>query len=227
MAKTLPDWQRGVSIGGQTIDVVDIALAANKIGNVPVDIQAAGIGNVPVDIKASGIGNVPVDIKAASVGNLSVDIAAQTISDVDIDISAQSIARIVQRPSYGGTRWAREGTTVDPGQWVVIISVTGRGIIYGGYLGASGLDSPYLIPSLEIDGQVVKDFSIYLINENCCNESGMYPFYIKKYDETNDVYVCGISKGLTFDSSFKIGLEVREDASGSASFGAGVLYALA
>lgn len=87
----------------------------------------------------------------------------------------------------------------------VMVSINGKGIIYGGtlYLDYSSAQK-HSIPILEIDDHEISITSFNDINSfSMCMENSM-PFYILKYDDVNFIYSVGISRGITYEKGFRV-----------------------
>jgi len=182
---------------------------------------------VKADIIAQTLEKVAVDVVAATVGNLGIDIKAQTISNLDIDIAAQTIARLIQAPSYGGARYFVAGGTANPGDEISMFNISGTGIIYGGYIHLSGLQTPehgYL--GINIDGQGEHWVGIDDFDTQGIDSDEAFVFFNTLYDDINYIYQFKFMSGITFESSFNSKLRLSSSATGATTWYVRMIHAL-
>lgn len=119
-----------------------------------------------------------------------------------VDIAYQALAEMITRPKYGAAQVAEASEVVDASGVTELISITGKGMIYGGALWmdytSTQKDSS---PLLTIDGNEFRDDGLYTINFMNWNNPLILPISILKYDDTNFVYCVGFAYGYTFETS--------------------------
>ena len=106
-----------------------------------------------------------------------------------------------------------------------LLTITGKGIIYGGffYIGNTAsckTDKPYIV----LDN--TETSKITLEDRDKFNLSQLYSevMYLLKYDDTNFCYVLGFCNGITFEN--KIEIKYQETSGRIAILDAAVYYAL-
>lgn len=205
MAHGLPDYSRGVDIEAQSIATLAIDIAAQTLSELNVDIVAQTLGNMSVDIVAQSLANLNVDLVAQTLAQINIDIIAQTIGNLTIDIAAQNLAEIINRPKYGAAQRVVGSITATASTKVSLGSVSGKGMIYGGFIAAYDTQTQALgLVYIEIDGVVFAAWTFNSINGWKLYEEHSYPFYMLQYDDSGFFYTVGISRGLTFETSFEI-----------------------
>lgn len=109
------------------------------------------------------------------------------------------------RPKYGAANNSHLNKVVTANTRTTILSVSGKGIIYGGcmYLDyTSGQRDS--IPVLKVDGLDLSVISIYDLYWYSMTKPHTGSFYLLGYDDDLFVYSLGISPGVTFESSFEL-----------------------
>ena len=106
---------------------------------------------------------------------------------------------------YGAVKQKNLSKPITPSAYTELCSITGKGIIYGGYIHSSKdttcIDDE---PRIEIDGLLFSELSFSAIDFiNLC-EPSCYVFYKLKYDDTNFSYVVGIQPMITFEKKLRI-----------------------
>jgi len=124
-----------------------------------------------------------------------------------INITGQDIAQVIERPMYGASEFASYSDTIAEDGFDTLFSITGTGMIYGGtlyHLGAFATNYIYIAP--EIDGVVMTWATIAGLQDWQTEDKSMFVCFDQYYSEENDKYINGISHGITFESSFLIGI---------------------
>jgi len=122
-----------------------------------------------------------------------------------VDIAYQALGEMIVRPKYGAANRAVGGGAVSGVTQNELISVAGKGIIYGGLLYAYNSES--LVGDsiyYEIDGNQVAYWSFYNLAKYNITKGPTIGFYLLKYDDVKFVYSVAFSSGLTFESSFLV-----------------------
>lgn len=146
-----------------------------------------------------------VDLIAQTVESLSIDVFAQTLETLSIDISQQSADRVKIFPAYGGgvRKWSNVSAVA--GGLKNLITIPGRGVIYGGYtriFGTDVIDDDGLLITIDgvlaavADWILIKDYNLDVVH-------GIEP-YVRRYDDVNYRYSFAYPSGITFDSSYVI-----------------------
>lgn len=120
-----------------------------------------------------------------------------------VDITYQTLGEIINRPKYGGSNYDEGGITVAADGITDLLTVAGKGMIYGGVLlidhGASVARGKV---QLVIDGDLMSGMGFDYLNSHSIIVPRVYPVYLLKFDDVNFVYAVGISHGITFETSF-------------------------
>jgi len=116
------------------------------------------------------------------------------------DILLQTLTELIVRQRYGKLH-VLSINTLAPAGWDTIIDVSGKGIIYGGWI-AFDNDGSYLRQTVDTGDAVT--FSFTILNDYSLSPSALPFFYLLRYDAANSRYVVGLSGGVTFDSSYKL-----------------------
>lgn len=122
-----------------------------------------------------------------------------------IDVAFQSLGQIINRPKYGGANIVAGGGVVTASDETELLSVSAKGMIYGGDIGMNVLASQSNgVPVLEVDGvKIAQRNFVSMINARIKvpNSAGIY---LLRYNDINFKYHCGISAGITFETGFRI-----------------------
>ena len=114
------------------------------------------------------------------------------------------------RQNYGAAKQATGAFAAVANDITSLISVVGKGTIYGGSLFLDYTDDQSLsAPRLIIDNEEVGVIDFETINSKGLSKEGCYPFYGLIYDMVNFKYTVGITGGYTFDVMFKIQFEEK------------------
>jgi len=154
-------------------------------------------------------------------------ITAQEVENLNININAQTIERLIEAPSYGGARYIQSSGSVEPGDDVVIASITGAGIIYGGFIVITDERTPERGGiGIDIDGTGFPSLTFARLDEAQIYERNNWFVYLRKYDTTNYFYVLAFTPGVTFDSSYKVHYGRIPTAVGDGNYDLYLIYAL-
>lgn len=109
------------------------------------------------------------------------------------------------RPRYG-TAMKSAGSKVAAAIGdTTLLSVTGKGIIYGGIVYSTGTATQKnSIIQLEIDGVQMISMSFNDMDALNIDICGIFPTVLIKFDDAGFKYAVGLCRGVTFESSLKI-----------------------
>ena len=142
-----------------------------------------------------------------------------------VDVALQSLSEMTNRPKYGAAEAEDSSVTVSGLVETSLVSVTGKGIIYGGTIGVLGtIGSHGNIPILSIDGNALSVASFSTLNVYKMYAERCYPFYLMRYDEVDYDFAVGIMPGFTFEASFEVLYDENNNTTPTVS--TRVLYAL-
>jgi len=125
----------------------------------------------------------------------------------------------------GRARHVFDTDPVDANAVTTLLTIPGKGIIYGGVI-IVDFDSTQAgsTPLLYVDGQAVANFKfqhLYLYKINRVHSNVMF---LLAYDDTNYIYSVGISPGVTFEKSLE--LRYNNIYATTPDVGYGLVYAL-
>ncbi|MBA7486832.1 hypothetical protein ES707_22393 [subsurface metagenome] len=131
----------------------------------------------------------------------------------------------INRPKYGAADSKIGVVEVNAGEETEIISVVGRGVIYGGVLHLTyDSEQDNSMPVLEVDGKNIATLNFFTLNIYHLIVPGSYPFYLLYYDWITPRYAIGISGGITFEKGFRV--LYREDYTKTPYVTCRAIYAL-
>lgn len=124
-----------------------------------------------------------------------------------IDIRNQDLAQLINRNKFGTPQLSSGSPTVTAGETKTITSLSGRGVIYFGfiYIVGSALSTELLL-SLTIDGVLVSQKSPYQLYLYGITENLSAPVYLRQYDTINGRFSLVFSSNITFETSVLITL---------------------
>ncbi len=109
------------------------------------------------------------------------------------------------RQSFGGAKTVTSFKAVTANDETILTVITGKGIIYGGYIWVdhtvSQKDSKLIIV---VDGEKISMETFANLNAHHIDRDHAYTVYMRKYDEENYIYVAAVSSGITFEENFAI-----------------------
>ncbi len=109
------------------------------------------------------------------------------------------------RPTYGGALLLPAVKTVSINSRTTMISVAGKGMIYGGYFALVYTSTQKnSIPEVWCDGNSISDLRFVDLNTLGLSKQGVYTTVLTKYDDVNFEYCAAISYGITFEKTLTI-----------------------
>jgi len=122
-----------------------------------------------------------------------------------VNIFAQDLSEIINRPTYGAAQRSAGGTSATPTGLTTLVTVSGQGMIYGGYLYVDGTGTCDTdIWQITVDGTVMSASSLFQVNKRKITDKHMDILYEVNYDDTSFLYTHGIMPAITFETSFDI-----------------------
>lgn len=122
-----------------------------------------------------------------------------------VNIITQDLAEIINRPKYGGAITGSYYASVTASSVNTLISVSAKGMIYGGFILSEGSDvqgNDY--PYIEIDGERLSYHTFDEMKKwGYLKPHAVVPFLLC-FDETNYYYSVGFCYGYTFETGFKV-----------------------
>ena len=109
------------------------------------------------------------------------------------------------REKFGAGKIATGSLVVTANSLNELLSITGKGVIYGGFVYQTSLSSQrFGITYLVIDSLMSIGSSYWFLNNYNITIPNSYPMTITKYDEVDYQYAVTISPAIKFESSFKL-----------------------
>lgn len=122
-----------------------------------------------------------------------------------VDIAYQALAQLLVRPSYGAAQIDKGGKQVTADTDTELASISGKGVIYGGYVRLAHSSSQKSSSAfLVIDGTDMSAVAFVALNDYRINRPGANSIYLLQYDDVGFKYAAGLSQGITFESSVKL-----------------------
>lgn len=144
---------------------------------------------------------------------------------LSLGITGQTSGWLSNRPTYGAATLGSYAGNTSPSAWKTLITVSGKGIIYGGFVSVATAQSQSTDAcNLVIDGTNFIGSSFTWYNTRGLTPRHIDVFYLIKYDDSNFIYVFGIQAGLTFESSLQV--RYLETKGNTFSINCKLLYAL-
>lgn len=108
----------------------------------------------------------------------------------------------VVRERYGAANSVKWGLAVGANCLTELGSMSGKGIIYGGFLTTDSVASQLNgYPILKVDGKMLEYGSFFTTNKYGLTKEHSYPMYELLYDNVNFIYTVGVMPGITFEES--------------------------
>lgn len=129
------------------------------------------------------------------------------------------------RPMYGAALRSQVFTLVGASMPTPLFAVYGKGMVYGGILAVDYTSTQKSgLLGFEVDGRHLNALTFNLLNLYHMVDPGIYPLYIKCFDDVNFVYTLGFSYGITFES--KVTLTYNEADATTPTVLCALIYAL-
>ena len=119
----------------------------------------------------------------------------------------------VDYPDYSPTYLVKQGKIIQIGnketipatEFKILFSIYGKGYIYGGFLVADNTLSSHKTDAInyEIDGQLFAE-SLERLDLYCVDHPHCFPYFLRKFDDTNYVYAVALSSCVNFELSVVI-----------------------
>ena len=138
-------------------------------------------------------GTTPVDVQVDADGNLT------------LNVKRQDLGYLTQRPMYGQARSVGITKYVDANATTTLVSISGKGMIYSGYVWwwndyNPNVDSIGLI----VDGVTLYGDSFNNLLDKSFILPGVNLYTVNKYDEINHKFTLSFQPHITFDSNFEV-----------------------
>lgn len=156
-------------------------------------------------------------IKCATTGELYILLSAlynstitalksDSLGNVFMNVKAQDLAEVINRPKYGACNLAIHDTTITAPGDTELYTVTGKGIVYGGYLTVYLAGESHAVDtmSLVIDGTTMAVEDPMFLNIYGLTKHPASFFTLVMYDETNWYYSLIFANNITFETSVSI-----------------------
>ena len=122
-----------------------------------------------------------------------------------VDIAYQALAQMIVRPKYGAASEVITVLVVTANTENEMVSVSGKGMVYGGSLYLASSSSQRLsLTILEVDGSVINTTSFTTSAFYSLTRENSSPIYLMAYNEVDFRYSVGISAGITFETGFRV-----------------------
>jgi len=219
----------------EAVAKVDVNLAS-QVGNLSVSLAealqtldvnlAAQAGNISVSI-AEALQTLDVNLKE-QVGNIAVQIADQ-IGDLAMNINSQTLAAVNTDYRYG-TSSSNEGSVPIDDSPITLLSITGKGIIFGGSWiidrDEAGV-APGLLNNLiyVLDGEPHEFRELKEAYDWNLSIPGLYQPAVTLMDAPNHRAAGSLPGGITFEESFELVIE-STDTSGTDEIDARIFHAI-
>ena len=144
-----------------------------------------------------------------------------------INIAEQGIAQVIERPKYGAAQFADYSDTIAEGSYDALFSISGTGMIYGGVIKQLGsFGTFFIVIDIYIDGVELDYWDLLDLSTWQIEDKNMAPVWEQYYSEENDKYIQGITRGITFEESFKVYVHNCTGSGASDAVEAQLFYAL-
>ena len=202
MVKGAPDHFKGVAL--YAWDGAELVLVKVDSSGQLYALLMGDADGTPTPISVTPDGELFAALKAVYDGTL-IGVLADASGNLTLNLKAQDLAEIINRPKYGAANVALANMIeCSAGEWTPLITVSGRGVIYGGRVNITEAwnDSDFI--AMEIDGTELGSTGM----SQMWGWGDTYPmpgwFYITRYDKTMPRLHLKIPTGITFETSARI-----------------------
>lgn len=193
---------------GQLIAVMKSAAGNNVLVDASGFLSAVlkGTYSAPGDknIAVDGDGRLIAMVKAL-YGSTVKDVQSDANGNLTLNIKAQDLLEIINRNKYGAAKLNIGYRADPPPTKSEVISVAGKGIIYGGTIEIiNGTEAEKMIIDIDIDSEQFESRQIQNIFESGITGKLSVPILALRYDTVNQEFTIKIPDGVTFENSFTI-----------------------
>lgn len=122
-----------------------------------------------------------------------------------VDIAYQALSQMIVRPKYGGANVAFGEVEVSASGETAIVSISGKGMVYGGVLALDHTSSQAAgTPRLYVDGELIADSAFVFLNKFGLIVENSYAIYLARFDDVNFIYSGVFSRGITFETTLEV-----------------------
>jgi len=122
-----------------------------------------------------------------------------------VDIAYQALSEIIIRPKYGAAEEAAGFTACAVGENTTLVSITGRGVTYGGYIWVNHDEScAGDIYMLKTEGETIFYVTPESLNMFNFVRPAASALFLCCYDAVNYMYAVAIAPGITFETGLAI-----------------------
>ncbi len=122
-----------------------------------------------------------------------------------LNVDGQQDGYLKQRPSYGGAQRSLFNTTIANGINSNIVSITGIGQTYGGFIKASAAATfKNSIVTVRVDTIIIFSASLAVLNSMNAVRLNQGFVILSQFDDVNFVYGISYTFGFTFESSLSV-----------------------
>ena len=192
----------------------------NLIGAIIKGMYSGALKVVSTDAD----GNLIIKVKG-DFGGVMTDVAVDADGNILVNLKAQDIGQIMNRPKYGAAKRVMASKAATASNTVSMFSVSGQGMIYGGYGTSLGLANQETDAySIEVDGEELFKHSFKGMDEWKLNTLSSGALYLLENDTTNFRHCVGVMPGITFETSFE--MKYTEVSGNTPTLAALINYAL-
>ena len=142
-----------------------------------------------------------------------------------VDIAYQALSELISRPKYGGAIGSRGSTVVTASAVTDLVSVAGKGMLYGGYLFMDYTSTQFgSFVQLEADGATICKCDFTSLNKYVIDDPCAFPLTLYRYDNAAFIYSVGIGYGITFETSLKLQYDEQHGTTPDVNYN--LIYAL-
>ena len=201
MVKGAPDHFKGVALyawDGSKLVLIKVDSSGQLYALLMGD--AAG---TPTPISVTADGELYAALKAVFNGSM-IDVLADSAGNLTLNLAAQDLAEVISRSKYGSANSWYTSQTCTAGQVQGLGSVSGKGVVYGGFV--------YVNEAWNVNDQVYiycdqKPVDILKVGQAWNDDLTCYrphQLYINNYDLITPRLHIGIGGGWTFETKFEV-----------------------
>ena len=144
----------------------------------------------------------------AMYGTAATDVTVDSAGRLTINVATQDLAEVITRPKYGAADGEYSNTLItahSPAEEEELISVAGKGVLYGGTLSVVHTSTQAnSAPLLRADGAKVCNAGWKVMHDHRIVDPRMCAVYLKEYDPIGFRYVAAFREDTTFENTLSV-----------------------
>lgn len=122
-----------------------------------------------------------------------------------VDVAYQSLGQLINRQKFGGAERVLATANVGASTQTTLITVTGKGVLYGGHLAIEGTASQKEdVPFIRLDSSGNFGSALEYLRDYQLDVERSQMLFLRRYDDADFRYSVAFGYGYTFEESISV-----------------------